>query len=635
MLRKNHDNLHMQHNEKDHFKALSQVVPVGIFFADQQGICTYANDKWLDISGLQLRDVLNKNWLKFIHPDDQTKISKAWQIATRRQIPFQQEFRLLHSNNEITWVNVQANPLKDQAGSIRYAGVLSEISERMKEQEISRENAERFTNAFEYASIGMALISIEGGWLKVNQTVCDLLGYTKSELMHLTFQQITHPDDLAQDLDYVHMLLDGKIKSYGLEKRYFTKSGKTVWAHLSVSLVRNQKGEPLYFISQIEDISDRKRMEEELRKNEQRLLMATTSAQLGVWDFDLEANRLEWNDQMYALYGVKREDFQPSFEGWKKSLHPDDMSRSIQDFQASLSGEKFNSEFRVVWPNGTIRNIKAMAGLVRNAQGVATRVTGINQDITEDKRAMERLKELNEYLEEARNVAEKATVLRSRFLDIAAHELRTPVTAFNLILQIAQKKLEKGQQVGAEVLTRLQMQGDRIARLVVDLLDVSRLERGVLQIKREPVDISNLIINCMNENKLRYPNREIVFAQIKPVVIKIDPIRIYQVISNLLDNACKYTPENSPIEISVKDEPHGVTVSVSDHGPGIPEAQKESLFTIFSRGSTELVERSGGLGLGLFICQSLVELHQGKIAVTSQIGQGSTFSFELPREEAL
>lgn len=635
MLRNNHDNLYMRQNEKDHFRALSRVVPVGIFFADQQGICTYVNDKWLDISGLHLQDVLNKNWLKFIHPEDQTKISNAWQIATNRQLPFQQEFRFLHSNGEITWVNAQANLLKDHTGTIGYAGVLSEISERLKEQEISRENAERFTNAFEYASIGMALISIEGGWIKVNQSVCDLLGYTKSELMQLTFQQITHPDDLAQDLDYVHMLLDGKIKTYGMEKRYFTKFGEIVWAHLSVSLVRNKNGEPLYFISQIVNITDRKRMEDELRKNEQRLLMATTSAQLGVWDFDLEANTLEWNDQMYALYGVNREAFQPSFEGWKKSLHPDDLARSVQDFQTSLNDVKFISEFRVVWPDGTIKNIKATAGLLRNAQGVATRITGINQDITEDKKAMQRLKELNEYLEEARNVAEKATVLRSRFLDIAAHELRTPVTAFNLILQIAQRKYELGQQIGADVLARLQMQGDRIARLVVDLLDVSRLERGVLQIKCESVDISKLIVNCMNENKLRYPNREIVFTQTQPVTINIDPIRIYQVVSNLLDNACKYTPEDSPIEISVKDEPHGVTVSVSDHGPGIPEVQKESLFTIFSRGSTELVERSGGLGLGLFICQSLVELHKGKIGVTSQLNQGSTFSFELPREEVL
>lgn len=623
----------MNLNEKDHFAALSKIVPVGIFFADQHGTCTYVNDKWLDISGLQLSDILQQNWLRFVHPEDQLKISSAWKIATDKQLPFQEEFRFLRSEGVMTWVNAQANPLKTQNGSIEYAGAISEISERIKEQEVSRENAERFTNAFEYAAIGMALISTEGGWIKANQSVCDLLGYTKSELMQLTFQQITHPDDLAQDLDYVRLMLEGKIKTYGMEKRYFTKSQEIVWAHLSVSLVRNQKGEPLYFISQIVNITDRKRMEEELRKNEQRLLMATTSAQLGVWDYDIEEGTLRWNDEMYALYGVQRETFQPSFETWKHRVHPDDLDRSTQEFQAALNDEIFSSEFRVVWPNGTVKNIKATAKLARNAEGIPTRATGINQDSTEDKKAIERLKELNEYLEEARKVAEKATVLRSRFLDIAAHELRTPVTAFNLILQVAQKKLEKGQEVGADILARLQLQGDRIARLVVDLLDVSRLERGVLQIKREPVDISGLIVNCINEYKLRFPQREITFTQAVPVTVNIDSIRIYQVVSNLLDNACKYTPENSPIQLAVKDEFNGVSVSVIDHGPGISEDHKENLFTIFSRGSSELVERAGGLGLGLFICQSLIELHKGKIHVASQLGHGATFTFELPRGE--
>ncbi|WP_409479675.1 PAS domain S-box protein [Pseudobdellovibrio sp. HCB154] len=602
----------MQPNDKDQFKALTEIVPVGIFLADQAGVCSYANNKWLDISGLSLNDVLYKNWLNFIHPEDQEKIAHAWKTATSKQISFQEEFRFLHSDGEVTWVNAQANPSKDQTGKITYAGAINEISERIKEKEISRENAERFTNAFEYAAIGMALISLEGGWIKVNQSVCDLLGYTKSELMQLTFQQITHPDDLARDLDYVRMLLDGKIKTYGMEKRYFTKSKQIVWAHLSVSLVRNQKGDPLYFISQIVDITDRKRMEDELRENEQRLLMATTSAKLGVWDLDLEADTLRWNDRMYELYGVKRETYQPSFTGWKESLHPDDLERSYREFQEAIAGARFESEFRVVWPDGTVKHINASAGLVKNAQGVTTRMMGINQDITEYKNAI---------------------LLKSRFLDIAAHELRTPVTAFNLILQLTQKKLEKGEAIGADVLTRLQMQTDRITRLVVDLLDVSRLERGVLKIKREATDISKLISNCISEYKLRFPKREMIFAHVTPVTINVDPIRIYQVISNLLDNACKYTPENSPIEISLKDEASSVSVAVTDHGPGIPDEHKANLFTIFSRGSSELVDRAGGLGLGLFICQSLVELHQGKIEVASQLGQGTTFTFKLPHGE--
>lgn len=130
--------------------------------------------------------------------------------------------------------------------------------------EALQESEERFSNAFKYAAIGMALVSTEGKWLKVNRSVCELLGYSESELLSKTFQDITHPDDLNADLLHVHQMLAGKVRTYEMQKRYFHKSGHIIWARLSVSLVRNQKREPLYFISQIENITERKRAEEKL-----------------------------------------------------------------------------------------------------------------------------------------------------------------------------------------------------------------------------------------------------------------------------------------------------------------------------------------------------------------------------------
>lgn len=152
MLENYHDESYMNQNEKDHFLALSKVVPVGIFFADMQGLCTYANDKLLDISGLHLKNILHQNWIHFIHPEDQQKVSLAWGMATLRSLPFHAEFRYLHKSGEITWVTAQATPLIESSGVVGYAGTVSENSERIKEQEVARENADRFTNAFEYAA---------------------------------------------------------------------------------------------------------------------------------------------------------------------------------------------------------------------------------------------------------------------------------------------------------------------------------------------------------------------------------------------------------------------------------------------------------------------------------------------------
>ena len=134
-----------------------------------------------------------------------------------------------------------------------------DISERKESEEALRLSEERFSNAFEYAAIGMALVSLNGRWLKVNQALCDSIGYSAKELSGKTFQDITHPDDLEADLANVRQLLDGEISSYKMEKRYFHKEGRVVWALLGVSLLRDKQNKPLYFISQIEDISEIKR----------------------------------------------------------------------------------------------------------------------------------------------------------------------------------------------------------------------------------------------------------------------------------------------------------------------------------------------------------------------------------------
>ena len=261
-----------------------------------------------------------------------------------------------------------------------------------------------------------------------------------------------------------------------------------------------------------------------------------------------------------------------------------------------------------------------------NDEGEISQVVINFTDITERKI-------LEKSLIASKEVAEKALILKSRFLDIAAHELRTPITSFSLIVQLAIKQLAKGKPVEAPTLQRLKSQADRISHLVIDLLDVSRLERGSVSLKFEKKDLILLLTECLNDFKLRAHSRNVIFKkpEVEVLEINIDTIRIYQVFSNLLDNAIKYTEETSPIEIFIELKPKFVRVSVKDHGPGISLEQQEQLFRPFTRGSTELTERSGGLGLGLFICRSLIELHGGVTGVVSQLGAGSTFYFELPR----
>jgi PAS domain S-box-containing protein len=157
-------------------------------------------------------------------------------------------------------------PEHDDQGRITSLLAITRDASKQKLVEIAlRESEERFQNAFKYSLIGMALVSLDGNWLKVNPRICSILGYSEDELFGLTFQELTHPDDLANDLNYVRQILAGEIETYTLEKRYIHKQGNIIWALLAVALVRDGAGVPLYFIAQLEDISKRRRAEEQLR----------------------------------------------------------------------------------------------------------------------------------------------------------------------------------------------------------------------------------------------------------------------------------------------------------------------------------------------------------------------------------
>jgi signal transduction histidine kinase len=200
------------------------------------------------------------------------------------------------------------------------------------------------------------------------------------------------------------------------------------------------------------------------------------------------------------------------------------------------------------------------------------------------------------------------------------------------LLEHTQRQIEEhGRPVEMSTVKRLQRQAARLSGLVVDLLDMSRLERDALSLRREATDIVSLISDCLDDFRLRAPNRPLSFLKPEgPVEISIDRARIHQVLSNLLDNAIKYTPDGTPIDIALERARDRVRVSVKDFGGGVRKELQEELFSPFARGDADKGLHSGGLGLGLFICRSIVELHGGTIRLSSKEGCGSTFTFELP-----
>lgn len=232
----------------------------------------------------------------------------------------------------------------------------------------------------------------------------------------------------------------------------------------------------------------------------------------------------------------------------------------------------------------------------------------------------------------AKSDAELIGNIKSQFLDIAAHELKTPVTALTLLIDMANVYISKGMPIGKSDLERIKKQTHRLKTLLEDLLDVSRMERGFLVMRPVRTDILALVSESVDDYRSQQPSRTFTFA--KPdteLILDCDPERINQVLGNLFNNAINYSPEGSPIEVSISTSPETVRVSIKDYGPGISKTLQAKLFTRFFRVISNESAIHPGLGLGLYISRTIIEMHGGVIGVNSEEGQGSTFYFDLPR----
>lgn len=308
-------------------------------------------------------------------------------------------------NGEKIFVESSVSLLRNESGNlIGSLAVIRDINKRKLAQKALRENQKLFQSAFDYAAIGMALVSPEGKWLRVNRSLCNIVGYSEQELLATNFQAITHPDDLDADLEYVHRMLGGEISFYQMEKRYRHKQGHMVWVLLSVSLVMDAHGNPQYFISQIQDVTERKRAVEALSESENRLrAIVETEPEcvklIGKGDTLLEMNpagltMIEADSlaqaQGYSILSIVAPEYRKAFSS---------LTRRV------LSGESGKLEFRIIGLKGTERWLETNAVPLRNAHKQIVAALSITRDITERKRAEEELRQSESQLAEAQRVA--------------------------------------------------------------------------------------------------------------------------------------------------------------------------------------------------------------------------------------
>jgi signal transduction histidine kinase len=357
-----------------------------------------------------------------------------------------------------------------------------------------------------------------------------------------------------------------------------------------------------------------------LQESERRLELAQKAARIGTFEWIVPTGELNWTEAEETLYGLPTGGLGAKYENWKKALFPEDRERTEADlFRAVREKTALATEFRVIWPDGSLHWIAAKGKVFYGPKGEPLRMLGVNMDVTEQRLAQEKMKE------EARR--------KDEFLAMLAHELRNPLAPVRNALQIMKMPDADGNDVhqAREIIER---QIQHLVRLVDDLLDVSRINRNRIELRKDRVELATVFARAVETAQPAIDaqgHKLNVSLPALPILVEGDLVRLAQVISNLLLNAAKYTDKAGHIWLSGAREQDEAVVRVRDTGVGIDADLLPEIFDLFVQSNRSLARSQGGLGIGLTLVKRLVELHGGSVHANSAApGQGSEFVVRLP-----
>lgn len=482
-----------------------------------------------------------------------------------------------------------------------------------------RISEERFRHIFENASIGIAEVALDGYFAAVNGTFCHITGYSREELLDRTFQEITHPDDVAEDEAQVAQLVDGAMAHFVMEKRYIRKDGSIVPVHLTVSAVRGLDNEVSHFVSIAEDISERKAAEEALRRSELQFRSVFEHASIGIAVADMQGWLTQCNRAFEKLLGYTQDELRHI--RFSSLVHPEDarhQAARIDELRRGLIPH-VELENRYVHKSGRPVWVHKFVAMLFDANHVPSRVMALVTDITSQRAEQEIQRE------EMRK--------KDEFIAVLAHELRNPLAPIRTSVSVL-RALDSPDPTLARCRDVIDRQVGHMARLIDDLLDVSRLSRGELRLQRSPVRLARVLDDAaeLADALLVQHRQRLVMDGVPPeLVIDADAARLTQVVGNLLHNAAKYSPPDTEVRLHVALDGDTVLLRVVDQGVGIPAEQIDRVFDLFAQTDNARELSKGGLGIGLALARRLVELHGGAIAAESAgPGRGSVFTVRLP-----
>jgi PAS domain S-box-containing protein len=604
------------------------------------------------VSAAEMNETGGTFYDRYVHRDDREELKKLDEVFLGSDVAnYTQEYRVVLPDGSIRFVLESAEKRLDEAGRlIQVDGIVQDVTGLRRSALAMRRVERQMRRAYRLAKLGYWYWeSADGKNEGVNHSqlsdeICEIFGAERDQLHwddgEAFCAHFVHPDDREMVLQVFKDFDQGLVDHYNMNYRLTHPSGEIRHVRSVSERVRDTHGRPLYGIGIIQDLTEVKTAEATLRRSEYQLRRAQRVAKLYCWHTEEDQHgtrRIVFDHEFYTeiLQRLPEPPIGSLVDFIERFVHPDDQVRLLPIGTAFAREEidSYSLEYRMLRPDGSMIYIRSAGERMRDPDGNTVQLFGALQDVTD-------LKLHEQELIETKNEAELANRSKSEFLTNMSHELRTPLNAIIGFSQVIRDQLFGSDQTRYVDYARdINDSGAHLLALINDILDVSKLEAGKHELYEEELAIGEVVKVCINILKSRAAENAVKisaagFDSLPRVWAEERGMK--QVLLNLLSNAVKFTPRNGLVRIEGGLSKDGeIVVAVIDTGFGIAPDVLPHLFLPFRQGDNSISRQFGGTGLGLAISRRLMELHNGRIEVASELGKGTTVTITLPAERVI